>query len=58
MWDIRKLDFPKKLKYAVEKNSRGHKTLKVAENNDFTFLGWFFVVVVKYHQKSMFEFYL
>ena len=28
----------------------------MAKNNNFTFLGWFFFVVVKNHQKSMFEF--
>ena len=32
------------------------KTLKVTKNNDFTFLGRFFFVVVKYRQISMFEF--
>ena len=37
---MRKFDFPSKLKQAVEKNSGGHKTLKVAKNNDFTFLGY------------------
>ena len=26
----------------VEKDPEGHKTLKVAKNNNFTFLGWFF----------------
>ena len=53
---MRKLDFPSELKLSVAKNSGGQKPLKVAENNDFTFFGWFFFVVVKYHQKLMFEF--
>ena len=34
--DMRKLDFPSKIKQGVDKNSGGHKTLKVAKNNDFT----------------------
>ena len=34
-----KLDFLSKIKWAVEKNPVGHKTLKVAKNNDFTFWG-------------------
>ena len=29
------------------------KNLKVAKNNDFTFLGWFFSVVVKNYKKSI-----
>ena len=36
---MKKLDFPSKTKQAVEKNSGGHKALKVAKNNDLTFLG-------------------
>ena len=45
-----------KIKIGGKKNPRGHKTLKVAKNNEFTCLGWFISVVVKNHKKSMYEF--
>ena len=47
-----------KIKMTVEKYFVGQKTLKVAKNNYFTCLGWFFSVVVKNHKTSMYEFHL
>ena len=41
-WDMRKLDFPSKLEYILEKNYGGHQNSKVAKNNDFKCLGYFF----------------
>ena len=52
---MKKIKFSLKIKYAVETISGGHKTLKVAKNDDFTFFCWFFFLVVKNHQKSMHE---
>ena len=46
---MRKLDFPSKLKYAIEKNSGGRKSLKVAKNNDFTFFG---LILLRGHEVS------
>ena len=49
---LRKLDFiPQNEEKAEEKSSGGYKTLKVAKNNDLTFVGLLFSVVVKNHQK-------
>ena len=40
----------------VDTNSGGEETHKVDKHNDFTCVGQFFLVAVKNHKKSMYEF--